>query len=161
MATGTGWRPPPGGRGSFRVAAARNRCRALASAAKPLTLVADCQLYGSRRRFSEVLGARRGAERPAVPSPRVVVLRNPDDRSRAQLLRDPDELLVNLSALGLEDRTDEASRELIADIGALLVHAVQENPAIGDDELDDIAAHALQLFSEMSVEDRAQMRRAG
>ena len=91
--------------------------------------------------FSDVMGDRHGATRPVdegANDPWVILLNNPGDEWHVLLLRERNELLMNLAALGLTDKTDE-TRELLADIGALVVYALRENPETSDGDLDKLA----------------------
>lgn len=106
--------------------------------------------------FSGVVPDRRGAVRPVdegANDPKVILLRNYGDEWRALLLRDDNELLINIAALGLADKSD-ASWKLIIDIGALLVCALRENPQTSDEELDHIAAYGLETFKAMPPKQR-------
>jgi hypothetical protein len=107
-----------------------------------------------RDAFSDVMGDRHGATRPVdegANDPKVIPLRNNGDDWRALLLREHNELLLNIAKLGLTDGSDE-SRELIINISCLLVYALRENPQTSDEELDDIAAHGLKTFLAMPRE---------
>lgn len=109
-----------------------------------------------RDAFSDVVPDRRGAVRPVdegANDPKVIPLRNYGDDWRALLLRDHNELLLNIAKLRLTDDSDE-SRELIINISCLLVYALRENPETSDEELDDLAAHGLTTFLAMPPEQR-------
>lgn len=109
-----------------------------------------------RDAFSDVMGDLHGASRPVdegAHDPRFILLDHPSEPWRLTLLRDTNELLVNIGELGLSDNSDE-TRELIINVCALLLGSVRENPETSDEELGDLAAYGLATFRAMPPEQR-------
>jgi hypothetical protein len=106
--------------------------------------------------FSGLLGDRRGARRPVdegASDPRVIPLKQPGEGWHVCLLRDHNELLLNIGELGLAG-DDEYIRALMSEVAALLVYALRENPAMSDEELDELATHGLDTFRAMPLDQR-------
>lgn len=104
---------------------------------------------------------RRGARRPVdegAYDPKLITLNEPGTGWHAMLLRDYNELLLNIGEFGLTDGSAE-SRELLIDMGAMLVFNLRENPQMTDDELDDIALYAYELFGAMSASKRIALKK--
>src|SRR4051812_39239358 len=67
--------------------------------------------------------------------PRVTLLNEPDDDWLVEFSRDPDELLLNASTLGLTGSDRRGTQEIIVSLGAILVQQLRAEPDADNDQL--------------------------